>query len=95
MASAAATIRTRRAPDRWYRRRRTECVRRGVRHRIARTGVEATDRPGKHRWTVERTLAWLARDRRLTIRSERLVAVHRGLLHLACARVCFNCLRRV
>jgi len=26
---------------------------------------------GRHRWVVERTLAWLNRDRRLTIRYER------------------------
>ncbi len=77
-----------------YRRCRDECVRRGVKHRIARKGVDARSRLGKHRWTVERTLAWLARYRRLTIRYERLAAVHRGLLHLACAPVCWGYLRR-
>ena len=39
-------------------------------------------------------MAWLARYRRLTIRYERLVAVHRGLLYLACALVCWNRLKR-
>jgi hypothetical protein len=75
--------------------RRGECVARGVRHRIARRMVEASDRLGRHRGVVERTMAWLARYRRLTIRYERLVAVHRGLLHLACALICWNRLERL
>ena len=40
-------------------------------------------------------MAWLARYRRLTIRYERLVAVHRGFLHLACALICFNYLQQL
>ena len=51
-----------------YRRCRDECARRGIKHRIARKGVESTAKLGTHRWIVERTLAWLARYRRLTIR---------------------------
>jgi transposase len=39
---------------------------------------------------VERTLAWLARYRRLTIRHERLVEMHGAFLHLTCAMVCWN-----
>jgi hypothetical protein len=39
---------------------------------------------------VGRTLARLARYRRLTIRYGRLVAMHRAFLHLACAMVCWN-----
>ena len=66
-----------------------------MQHRIARKGIESKDRLGRHRWVVERTMAWLARYRRLTIRYERLVAVHRGFLHLACARICFNYLQRL
>ena len=65
----------------------------GVQHRIARKGIESKDRLGRHRWVVERTMAWLARYRRLTVRYERLVAVHRSFLHLACALICFNYLR--
>jgi transposase len=62
---------------------------------MARKGVEAKNRLGTHRWTVERTLASLARYRRLTIRYERLVEVHRGFLHLACALICWNYVRRL
>ncbi len=94
--------RPRRRPDKLhadkgydYRRCRDACVARGVKHRIARKGVESSERLGKHRWTVERTLAWLAKYRRLAVRYERLVAVHRGFLHLACALVCLSYLRRL
>ncbi len=33
---------------------------RGIRHRIARKGVEFSQRLGRHRWMVERTVSWLA-----------------------------------
>ena len=78
-----------------YRRCRDECVGRGIQHRIARKGVESKSRLGRHRWVVERTFAWLARYRRLTIRYERLVAMHRAFLHLGCAMICLNYLRRL
>ena len=73
-----------------YRRRRDACVARGIKHRIARKGIEPKHRLGQHRWKVERSFAWLARSRRLTIRYERLVAMHRAFLHLACALVRWN-----
>ena len=38
---------------------------RGIRSRIARRSVETSEKLGRHRWVVERTLAWLARYRRL------------------------------
>lgn len=44
---------------------------RGIRHRIARKGVERSQRLGRHRWTIERTMAWLAGCRRLHRRYER------------------------
>ncbi len=78
-----------------YRRCRDACVARGIKHRIARKGIESTTHLGQHRWIVERTLAWLARYRRLTIRYERRVAMHRAFLHLACALICFNFLQRL
>ena len=34
---------------------------RGIKSRIARKGKESSERLGRHRWVVERTLAWLAR----------------------------------
>ena len=78
-----------------YRRCRDACVQRGIKHRIARKGIESKTHLGQHRWVVERTLAWTARFRRLAVRYERLVAMHRAFLHLACALICFNYLQRL
>ena len=44
---------------------------RGVTPRIARRGIESSERLGQHRWVVERTLSWLNRFRRLKVRYER------------------------
>ncbi|MFJ5525265.1 IS5 family transposase [Streptomyces sp. NPDC093249] len=44
---------------------------RGIRPRIARRGVENSQRLGRHRWVVERTMSWLAGCRRLHRRYER------------------------
>jgi len=40
----------------------------GISPRIARRGVASNMRLGRHRWKVERTLAWLLGCRRLTVR---------------------------
>ncbi len=58
--------------------------------RIARKGIESTERLGRHRWVIERTLAWLSRYRRLTIRDERRVDIAQAFLTLGCALICFN-----
>jgi IS5 family transposase len=65
---------------------------RGIQARIARKGVESTTRLGRYRWVAERTLAWLARFRRLTIRYERREDIHQALLDLGCALICLNAL---
>ncbi len=78
-----------------YRRCREACVRRGIKHRIARQRIESKSRLGRHRWVVERTLAWLARYRRLTVRYERLADLHAAFLDLACALICWNYVRRL
>jgi hypothetical protein len=43
---------------------------------------------------VERTLAWLNRDRRLTIRYERRDDIHHAFLALGCALIWWNYLQR-
>jgi transposase len=50
--------------------------RRGIKSRIARRGIESSERLGRHRWVVERTLAWLDRYRRLAVRYERRADIH-------------------
>jgi transposase len=61
---------------------------RGITPRIARRGIDSSERLGRHRWVVERTLAWLLGCRRLGVRYERRADLLQGLLHLVCALVC-------
>ena len=63
---------------------------RGIKSRIARKGVESSERLGRYRWVVERTLAWLSRYRRLTVRYERRADIHEALLYLGCTLICLN-----
>jgi transposase len=44
----------------------------------------------RHRWVVERSLAWLLGYRRLGVRYERRADLLQGLLHLACALTCLT-----
>ena len=66
--------------------------RRRVKVRIARQGIDSSARLGRHRWVVERTLAWLDQFRRLTIRYERRLDFHEALLALGCALIRFRSL---
>ncbi len=61
---------------------------RGITPRIARRGIESSERLGRHRWVVERSLSWLLGCRRLGVRHERRADLLVGLLHLACALIC-------
>jgi len=61
---------------------------RGITARIARRGVESSARLGRHRWVVERTMAWLLGYRRLARRYDRSVQTITALLTLACALIC-------
>jgi hypothetical protein len=45
-----------------------------------------------HRWTIERTGAWLGGWRRLRVRYERSSERFYALAMLACAVICFNAL---
>jgi transposase len=63
---------------------------RGITPRIARRGIDSSERLGRYRWVVERTFAWLLGCRRLGVRYERRAEVLQGLLHLACALVCLR-----
>jgi transposase len=63
---------------------------RGITPRIARRGIDSSERLGRHRWVVERSLSWLLGCRRLGIRYERQADLLQGLLHLACALICLR-----
>ncbi len=62
---------------------------RGIKSRIARKGVDSSEHLGRHRWVVERTLAWLAKYRRLAVRYERRAeALHINYKRLQGVVVC-------
>ena len=50
--------------------------------------IESSQRLGRHRWTIERTDAWLGDFRRLRIRDERSSERFYALAMLACAVIC-------
>jgi transposase len=60
---------------------------RGITPRIARRGVESSERLGRHRWIVERSLSWIVAFRRLALRYDRQAAAVLGFLPLACALI--------
>jgi transposase len=73
-----------------YAKCRFACRARGIKHRIARLGMESKTHLGRHRWVVERTFAWLHRFRRLLVRFERRADIHLAFLFLACALIAFQ-----
>ena len=77
-----------------YARCRRFLRKRGIKASIARRGVESSEKLGRHRWVVERTLAWLSRRRRPCVRYERRADIHEAFLILCCAFICLNYLRQ-
>ena len=73
-----------------HRRCRRYLHKRGIKPRIARRGIESSDRLGRHRWKAERTIAWLFGCRRLRIRYERASERFWAFGMLACSRLAFN-----
>ena len=57
-----------------------------IKSRIARPGIESSERLGRHRWVVERTFAWLGRYRRLSKDYEALPATEAAWI--SCAMTC-------
>ena len=62
----------------------------GIGVRIARKGMESSQKLGRHRWVIEQLIAWLFGYRRLTIRYERKADHFCAFLTLAAALVCFK-----
>jgi transposase len=69
---------------------RAELRRRRIAARLARPGVEPSDRLGRHRWIVERSLSWLMRYRRLVRRYDRLAEHFQAFATAACALICYR-----
>jgi transposase len=77
-----------------HRRCRQACRRRGITPWIAGRGVESSKRLGRHRWVVERTLAWFVRFRRLTVRCEHRADILEALHRLTAALICLRFVER-
>ena len=67
----------------WLRKRR-------INPRIARPGIESSGQLGRHRWKIERSLAWLSGHRRLTARYERKGSHVLAFLGVADALTCYR-----
>jgi hypothetical protein len=65
-----------------------------LRHQEAQAEIESSNPSTIVQGSVERTLAWLNRFRRLTIRYERREDIHLAFTTLGCALICFNQCRR-
>ena len=63
--------------------------------RIARKGVESSERLGRRRWVIERTMSWLTGYRRLNHRYERHPRNYLAFLGLAAALCCYKRLARL
>lgn len=59
-----------------------------------RKGIETSKKLGKHRWVIERSIAWLFGYRRLTIRYERYANHFSAFLTLAATLTCYKKLRK-
>ncbi|MEW2048071.1 transposase [Streptomyces sp. NPDC005476] len=68
---------------------------RGLVPRIARPGIESSERLGRHRWKTERSIAWLFGFRRLTVRYERKGSHLLAFLGLAAALPCYKKLAKL
>lgn len=63
---------------------------RGITHRIARRGVDSSERLGRHRWVVERSMSWLAGCRRLHRRYERKAEHFLAFAGIAATLICYR-----
>jgi len=61
---------------------------RGITPRIARRGIEPSQRLGRHRWVVERTMSWLSGCRRLHRRYERKADHFLAFVAIATTLIC-------
>ncbi|MFF9819554.1 IS5 family transposase [Streptomyces sp. NPDC014006] len=58
--------------------------------RIARKGTDSNQRLSRHRWTIERTMAWLSGCRRLHRRYERKASHFLAFTSIACTLICYR-----
>ena len=56
---------------------------RGITPRIARRGIESSEKLGRYRWVVEQTFSWLGQNRRMSKDYERLCASAGAFVYVA------------
>jgi Transposase DDE domain len=69
---------------------RDEISRRGITVRIARKGIESSQKLGRHRWVVESCLAWLMNNHRLVRRYERKAEHFQAFTDLGCLLIYYR-----
>jgi len=57
-------------------------------------GVDSSQRLGRHRWTIERTMAWLAGCLRLHRRYEQEPCTSSPFTSIGCTVICYRTLAR-
>ncbi|OQS21148.1 IS5 family transposase [Chromobacterium violaceum] len=77
-----------------YRRCRDYLQRKSIQARIARRGVESSEKLDQYCWVVERTHAWLMGFGKLRIRFERQLDAHCAVLKLACCLILLRSFER-
>lgn len=63
--------------------------------RTSRSGIESSERLGRHRWKIERSISWLFGYRRLTVRYERKSSHFLAFLGLAAALTSYKKLAKL
>ncbi|WP_373319796.1 hypothetical protein [Rugosimonospora africana] len=69
---------------------RAEVHGRGIAVRIARKGIESSERLGRHRWIVESCLSWLQCNRRLVRCYERKAQHFQAFADLGCVLLAYH-----
>jgi transposase len=73
---------------------RSALSRGGIKVRIARKSIESSERLGRYRWVVERTISWVHRNRRLAVRYERRDDIRPAFLDMGCLLICWSQVQR-
>jgi transposase len=63
---------------------------RGITVRIARKDIESSQKLGRHRWVIERSIAWLFGYHRLSIRYDHKATHFCAFLTLAASLTCYK-----
>jgi len=63
---------------------------RGIAPRIARRGIESSERLGRFRWVAERTFSWQQGARRLRVRDERRDDIYEGFVKIENVLICWG-----